>query len=215
MARLGHPFPRERVGRIVLRVEIVNQVGKLLFDDLRERPGIGVGIDQRQPAVADPLLERGKFFLALLRAAGGLGFPEFLDFVRDVALGQFAAFVSGHGRKSLRVHPIGRIAEVEERVPGHIPVVEHAVEDFQFGDGFPPRDMLFEPRFGGDDFGWDFVGNPAVALAEQPDEVGATALDLGQAERQDLAFRRLFLGDAPAQVDLSKSDEALRTFDGS
>jgi hypothetical protein len=48
--------------------------------------------------------------------------------------------------------------------------------------------MLRQPRFGGEDVGGDFVGNPAVALAQQPDEIGTAALDLGEAERQHLAL---------------------------
>ena len=39
---------------------------------------------------------------------------------------------------------VGRIAEVEERAPGHVGVVEHAVEDFQFGDALAVE--VLEPR---------------------------------------------------------------------
>jgi hypothetical protein len=74
---VGQPFLRQRVGCLVLGIEVVDQVGELLFDDRRQRLGIGVGIDERQLAVADALLERGQLVLAFLRAAGASAGPRF------------------------------------------------------------------------------------------------------------------------------------------
>ena len=39
----------------------------------------------------------------------------------------------------------GRIAKVEEGAPGHVRVVEHAVENLQFGDRFSPLKVLRQP----------------------------------------------------------------------
>ena len=103
---------------------------------------------------------------------------------------------------------VGRVAEVEEGVVLHLRVVEHAVEDFQFRHGSASLNVLLEPGFPLDDFGPDGVRNPAVAFAQQADEIGPAALDLGQAEREHLAFVGLLLGDAPAQVHLGEGDKA-------
>ena len=50
---------------------------------------------------------------------------------------------------------------------------------------------------------------PPIALTQHADEEGACAVDLGQADRQNLAALGLFGGDAPAQVDIDQFDEAV------
>ena len=51
--------------------------------------------------------------------------------------------------------------------------------------------------------------DPAVAFAEDADEERAAAIDLGEADGQDVAALGLLLGDAPAQIDLAPGDAAL------
>ena len=68
--------------------------------------------------------------------------------------------------------------------------------------------VLVEPGMRFQQFRGDLLRYPAVALAEQTDEVGAAALDFRQAQGQDLAFGLGFVRDAPAQVHLTPGDAA-------
>jgi hypothetical protein len=52
------------------------------------------------------------------------------------------------------------------------------------------------------------VLSPAVAIANEGDKVGATAINLAQTGAERLAEARLLLGDAPAQVDNSDKHAA-------
>ena len=63
-----------------------------------------------------------------------------------------------------------RLAKEEERAAGHFRVVEHAVDDFQFGDPFAVeviQSRLFFLEVGREGV---VAGHPAVASAEQADE---------------------------------------------
>ena len=202
---VGHALLGEWVRRLIFGIEAVDQLVELPADDLREGLGAGIGLDQRQVAVADALLERGELGLALLGAAGCLRLAVLPHLGGDGAFDHVPALVVGQRG----IADVGRVAEVEEGQGLHLGVVQHAVEDLQFGHRGPPLDVLLEPRLPFNDLGPDGVGNPAVALAEQAEEIRTAAFDLGQAQRQDLPFRRLFLGDAPAQVHLGEGDEAL------
>ena len=75
----------------------------------------------------------------------------------------------------------GRIAEVEERVPGGVGVVEDAVQDLHLGDRRARQRA--EPRQLLDQVPGELLGHPAVALAEQAEEERPAAVDLGQADR--------------------------------
>ena len=101
-------------------------------------------------------------------------------------------------------------AEVEEGPTLHAPVVQDAVQDLQLGDALAAL-VLLQPGLAFDQVGrvtlwwWD----PAIALAQHADEVGAGAIDLRQADRQHLTTLGLLHGDAPAQVDVHQFDKAL------
>ena len=105
-----------------------------------------------------------------------------------------------------RRHP-SRVAQVEVRRVDRGRIVEHAVEDLDLGhrrvgEVAQPRQLRGEvvrQRF----------GHPAVPLADEPDEVRAAAVDLGEADRQHRAFGLLLVGHAPAQVDLGERHAAL------
>ena len=133
-----------------------------------------------------------------LGQAGRLGLAEGGD-VRGQ--GHFAIAGALPFRQALDV---GRIAEIKESVRRHVRVVEDAVEDLELGDGAVPGAL--EPGLFGDEaFGKCPWGRP-VALAEDADEIGATAADLLEADRDHLDL--LIFGDAPAKVDIAPDDAA-------
>ncbi len=68
--------------------------------------------------------------------------------------------------------------------------------------------MLCEPRLALEHVGRDFFNRRTVALAEQADEKGAAALDLGQADGKRLAFGFLLVGHSPPKVDIGPGDTA-------
>ena len=81
---------------------------------------------------------------------------------------------------------VGRVAEVEERAPGHLRVVEHAMQNFQFCDAFAGE--AAEPRLLFLQVGSEGVGarRPAVALAQQANEERAAGADFVEAELEGL-----------------------------
>ena len=147
-----------------------------------EGAGIGIVLAQR-----DPLGLADRFHLVLQRVL--TGGPD--GILRQV--------IAALGRGILRV------AQIEECTAGHFGVPEHAVKDFQFGDAvfgdLVPQPVFFIQERRRKGFR---TGRPAVALAQQPDEVGAAALDLRQTVSQRFLALGLFLGHAPAQVHLDK-----------
>ncbi|MEK6258846.1 MAG: hypothetical protein AABP62_09515 [Planctomycetota bacterium] len=70
-------------------------------------------------------------------------------------------------------------------------------------------DVFPDPRLPFEDFRRNRVGNPAVTLTQQPDEVRPAAFDLFQAEGEYFAPLRLLFSDAPAQINLAPSHTAL------
>ena len=147
---MANGFLIERIGDLFLRIELVNQFDELLFDGGGEVFGFLVRIDERSAAVADGFLEGGEF-------GGG---------VRVFRLKILA---------SLR--GVGRVAEIEEGVAVHLRVAQHAVEDFQFGDGSAVADVFLDPRFFIEHLLRHGIGNPAIAFAEDTDEVGSAGVD--------------------------------------
>ena len=81
------------------------------------------------------------------------------------------------------------------------------MQDLQLSDA--SLAVLLQPRLLPHKLRVDHVRHPPVSLAQQPDEVGPAALDLGQADGQHLALGRLLLGDAPSQVYVGPRDPAL------
>src|ERR1019366_2199167 len=63
--------------------------------------------------------------------------------------------------------------------------------------------VLLEPGLRRDEFFRNFLWHPAVALAQQTDEIRPAVFDLRQAQGQDLPFGLGFVGDTPAQVHLA------------
>ena len=93
---------------------------------------------------------------------------------------------------------------VEEGVLVHLRIPQHAVEDFEGRHGLLA--VVGEPGLRFQQFRRNLLGHPAVALAQQTDEVGPAMLDFRQAQGQHLAFGLGFVGNAPAQVHLAPSD---------
>ena len=85
-------------------------------------------------------------------------------------------------------------------MPSHLGIVEHAVEDFEFGDGLAFLELFPEPFFFFEQLLRTVLRHPAVAFAEQTDEVGAAAFDFLQTNGQHLA-----LGGLPSVTPQRKS----------
>jgi len=174
--------------------EAVNDRGEVLEDELAEGLGIGVGLADGEAALADARLEGLELLPADLGAAGGLPFPIAGDLFRG---GDFAEVGLLVGRKSVQV---ARVSEVEEGVVGHLRVVQDPVEDLQLGDGV--LEVLLKPSLPFDEVLRDFVRHPPIPLPQEADEVRPAALDLGQADGEDLPLRFLLVRDPPAEVHL-------------
>ncbi len=179
-------LPGEGVGDLLLRELRRDRGFEILPDPVREGPRVGVVLAERdsprRAGLADPLLQRVLLRprLLALRGEGGAPGPR-----------------------------VGGVPEVEEGAAGHRRGVQDPVEDLQLGDA--PLRELTEPGLLLLEVGRERVvaGDPAVALAEEPDEVRAAGADLVQAELQRLPARALLLGDAPAEVHLHELDVPL------
>src|SRR5688572_16026939 len=53
------------------------------------------------------------------------------------------------------------------------------------------------------------LGCPAIAVADQPDEVGAALVDLLQADADDTPERGFLLGEPPPEIDLGEGHAPL------
>ena len=170
------PFQSQRVWHLGCRVGRINEFPEILHHPLGERFRVRIILHHRKAALPDAALEPRQL-RAMLRA------------FRCVIA---AAAVC-----------IGWAAKVEEGVSRHRRVVEHAMQHLEFGDALAagvlrqPRLFLHERRIV-----LLHLRHPAVALAQQPDEVGARTVNLRQTDGQHLALLRFRLGDAPAQVHI-------------
>ena len=194
-------FPRQRVRNRTFRVEAVDDRGQVCQYPFAQFLRAFKPLLQRQVGPADAFFQRVQFALTFLRPLSRFGFSIQTDLfrVRDFIKIRQLGCVDGLDA--------GRVAEVEQGAFGHIGIVQHTVQDFQLG-----HRMIFEfrqPGFLRDDVRVNLLGDPAVALAQQADEVGAAAHDFRQADRQDLTLVGLFFGDAPAQVHLAPGHGAL------
>ena len=175
------------IRHLVCREFGVNGCGEVGQNELRKSTGVGIVFAQGN------VFDLANRFHLLLKCRLTIGFI--------IVLRQMIATTI------LRVF---RIAEVEERASGHVWVVEHTMEGFQFGDAafghlaFQPvllieqgRRIRLRTR------------HPAIAFTQQTDEEWATALDLCQTVAQCLLALRLFLGDTPAQINFDKLHRSL------
>jgi len=191
-----HPTPAPRKGIVFGRVSVqgvrhfarrellIDYHGQVFLNPLAECHRVRVVLSAREWFLANSLLERG----------------QACDAFRVL----FAKLVAMLGRDTIQV---GRVAEVEHGSVGHGRVVQHPMHDLQLGDAL--LTVLGQPGLKLDQFRGDLLRNPAVSLAEQADEKRPTSLDFRQADGQDLAFSRLFLGNAPPQVHLGERHAAL------
>ena len=105
----------------------------------------------------------------------------------------------------LTANPLGhlgqerRVAEVEGRTVVHLGALEHAVEDFQLRDALAR--VVLHPAVLAQGLGREGLRYPAVALAEDADEVGPAVVDFLEADLQRLALFSVLFGDAPAEVN--------------
>ena len=105
-----------------------------------------------------------------------------------------------------------QVAQVKERASSHVGVIEHTMEDFQFGDAAFGH-LAFQPVFLIEQGcrihlrPW----HPTIAFTQKTNEVRATAFDLCQAVAQCLFTLRLFFGDTPAQINFDKFHSTLST----
>src|SRR5262245_15676191 len=90
---------------------------------------------------------------------------------------------------------------------GHRRIIQHPVKDLKFGDRLTP--MLPEPFLSFDQFSIDFIGHPAVTLAQQTDEIWPAAFNLGETDRQHLTALGFLRGNPPAEINLTPRDPAL------
>ena len=133
---LHDPSPRDRAGRVVsLPGKPVNDCRQVLQDQFTQCLWIGIVLLHREAACANALLEFSQF-----RCFGSL----------TLKVGTVAA-----GGKVIQV---GRIAEIEEGVLGHLGIVQNAVKNFQLGDRFLAVDMFLQPRLAIDDLRRDRFG---------------------------------------------------------
>ncbi len=103
---------------------------------------------------------------------------------------------------------IARVAEIKKGATGGVGIVQDAVQDFQLGQALVA--VSIQPFLFLDQSNRELTGHPAVAFAQQADEVGAAEFNLLQADGQHLAVLRLLLSDAPAQVHLHEIHAPLR-----
>jgi hypothetical protein len=181
---MRHAFPRQGIGQhLTLRISLVDELPEILSDPLGEFFGAGVVFHHGEAALADAFLELGETGL-LRRTLGEVG-------------------------TALCLGP-GRIAEVEEGALLHRGIVEDAVEDLQLGDALAAA-VFLEPGLLEEEGAVVLPGlrHPAVAFPEETHEERARAVDLGEADGENLALLGLLLGDAPAQVDIDELDLAL------
>ena len=176
----------QRIGLIQLGIQLLDQGPQVGFDLIGDRLGIGKVLRHWEAAGADALLEVGELLLLLLR-------------------------VADKPRLALRLTPV-RITEIEEGPAGHLPVVEHPMENLQLSDAGaalvipnPLQGLALKQLIGI----VARLGRPAIALAQHPDEVGPAALDLRQADADHLSLLALLLRDAPAQVHIHHLHTAL------
>lgn len=142
----------DRVALGALGVEAIDERGKIVAHQAAECGGVAVVLAGRQAAGADPVFELGQ------PQDAGTGFDEV--------------------RAPLRRQggDVGRVAQVEERVAGHIRVVQDAVKDLQLGDRAPTARR--EPRLALTQLRGRGVRYPPVALAQQAYKVGPPTFDL-------------------------------------
>ncbi|MEZ5100689.1 MAG: hypothetical protein R3C15_12995 [Thermoleophilia bacterium] len=197
MRGLVEPCAGERVGRLGLRVELIEQREQVGADEVADRTRLGV-VAHREAARAQARAQGGQAGPPRRGTLLGAGLAQRLDLVGRRPLDVRAALGLWHGLEP------GRVAHVEERVPGHRRVVEHAVEDLELRDRAAV--VVGEPGLSRAQVARDLVGHPAVPLAEQPEEERPAALDLREADRQHRALGLLLVRDAPAEVDLAPGD---------
>ncbi len=88
----------------------------------------------------------------------------------------------------------------------HRGIGEHPMHDLKFSHR--PTRMLTDPRLTLNQ-GWiDEVRHPAIALAQESNEIWATSSDLLEADRQHAALGYLLVSDPPPQINLAPRDAA-------
>ena len=153
---------------------------------------VGVAFPHGQAAGPDPVFQLRQPPAAVFGPAFGRGPAQPLALVLRRPFAERRLLLRGQAVE------VGRVAEVEEGLPRQGRIPQHAMQDLQGRHAV--LGVLAEPRLLRRQFGSDLVRHPAVPFPQQADEVGAAAIDLGQADRQHFAPLRLLLGDPPPQV---------------
>ena len=100
---------------------------------------------------------------------------------------------------------IGRIAQIEEGMPCHLRIAQHTMQDFQLREAGAAHALL-QPGLSFQQ-GRLVIGgigrrHPAIALAEQADEIGPATINLRQTQRQRFSAFGLIGGHTPAQIHI-------------
>ena len=213
----GQRLDRRHLGQIVFGLDrlpelILNSAPKLLQANESSvgprRPVEGlrvplgrIAVHHRASALPGSLFQIRKF----LAAISG---PRFRFFGRE----RFQFLLSRAFAEDLPVLGVQllderRGAEIEERPPSHLRVVEHAIEDLQLRDA--PARVVLHPTVLAGRLLAERTGHPAVALAQDAHEIRPALVDLLKAEVQDPIVLGLFFGDPPAEVDVDQMNSVL------